>query len=79
MEKNSILGTARETFQRRLSLEYNLTLMENISSTGEEALPSDLGAEDAGDLDSVSVMVTVSERLTLPRPVCPEKFCKKCC
>lgn len=39
-------------------------------------MPSDLGAEGAGDLDSVSVLVTPSKQLSLSRPVCPGSFVK---
>lgn len=56
--------------------EKKLTLMENMSSTGEGALPSDLGAEDAGDLDSLSVLVTSSKQLSLPQAICPGNFVK---
>lgn len=50
--------------------------MKNMSSTGEGAFPSDLGAEDAEDLDSVSVLVALSKQLSLPRPICPGNFVK---
>lgn len=45
-ENGKSLETPRERLQRRLSPENKLTLSENMSSTGEGVLPSDLGAGD---------------------------------
>lgn len=66
----------REISEEAFFLENKLTLMENMYPTGEGALPSDLGAEDAGDSDSFSVLVTSSKQLVLPKLVCPGKFVK---
>lgn len=41
-----------------------------------EVMPGDLGAEDTDYLDSVSVLMTPRQQLSLSRPVFPGNFVK---